>query len=116
MSVDRSVRKIRRIVPKDDVTLLEHYGDLITIQPASVMIIEDERGVYRFAQNQLYCWLLENGEVDLNSMCIAYQMGHFTLEEYMEFYRGIGYSLSGFEEIFGDVLWPEKEGEQGENE
>lgn len=43
--------------------------------------------------NQVY-----NGAVDLNG---ARSKGIFTLEEYMKFYMGMGYSLSGFGDVFG---------------
>lgn len=78
-------QRIKRIVPRDDKVLLAHYADLMATQPPDAVVIEDDSGIYRWKAND------------------------FSLEDYMEFYRGMGYSLSGFIEIFGDKLWPEKE-------
>lgn len=74
-------------------------------------VVEDDQGVYRFRAKDLILWAVDHGGVNLNSMCIAFQQGAFSLEEYMEFYRGLGYSLCGFIDIFGEHLWPEEEGE-----
>jgi len=65
--------------------------------------IIDNQGVQRFQKNNLYGYLINSGMVDLNELSCAYQNGSFTREEYMEFYRGIGYSVSGFCDIFDDV-------------
>lgn len=59
-------------------------------------------GVLRYKESQLMSWLC--GHVNLNDMRIAYDRGKFSLGEYMQFYRDIGYSLCGFEEIFGEEL------------
>lgn len=57
--------------------------------------------VQRFPVNQLIRHLVDTKQVDLNNLCIDYQKGKFTLEEYQQFYMGMGYSVCGFEEIFG---------------
>jgi hypothetical protein len=41
------------------------------------------------------------GSVNLNDLWIDYYRGRFTCEELMKFYMGIGYSLSGYAEVFG---------------
>lgn len=66
------------------------------------MNIIDDKGVRRFPANSLYRHLVNIKQVDLNRLCLDYQKGKFTKEEYMDFYRGIGYSVCGFAEIFGD--------------
>jgi len=42
-----------------------------------------------------------DGAVDLNGLAIAAFQKKFPLEEYMKFYMGIGYSLCGYAEVFG---------------
>lgn len=96
---------IKRIVPHDDSVLVKDYSDLMEKMPPDVVIVEDMDGTYRFQPNKLIQWLVSQRGVDLNRMCMAYGQGRFTLEEYMEFYRGMGYSLDGFCEIFADKLW-----------
>ena len=102
--------RTEKILSKDDPELLEHYGNLVNYFP-NATFIEDESGVYRFKSNKLIRWLIDNAHecgrkcpVNLNSMAIAYDHGVFTLEEYMKFYQDLGYSLSGFMEIFGDEI------------
>ena len=108
------MQTIKRIVPHDDPVLVKDYSDLMEKMPADVIIVETEGGVYRFKENSLVCWLTtpvpptDNVLVDLNLLYIAYDRGAFTLEDYMAFYRDMGYSLCGFIEIFGSELWPEE--------
>lgn len=61
----------------------------------------DTDNVQRFPVNKLVRHLVDTKQVDLNSLCIDYQKGKFTLDEYREFYMGMGYSVCGFDEIFG---------------
>lgn len=63
--------------------------------------IIDENGTQRFPNNNLVRHLVDSKQIDLNNLCIDYQKGKFTLEEYQEFYRGLGYYVCGFDEIFG---------------
>lgn len=65
-------------------------------------VICDEAGVYRYKVNKLARWLAD--KVGLNDMWVAYFGGRFTQEEFMQFYRDIGYSLGGFEEIWAETL------------
>lgn len=101
----RKPMTVKRMIPHDDPVIVEHYADLLKTQPADVAIIETDDGVYRFQEDKLIRWTCDHG-VSLNDMCVAFQRGHFSLEEYMRYYRGLGYSLSGFAEVFGDHLWP----------
>lgn len=41
------------------------------------------------------------GRIDLNQLRVDFDRNLFTLEEYMKFNMGLGYSLAGFTEIFG---------------
>lgn len=67
-------------------------------------IIRDKNGVIRYQANRLVKWLFDSGNLDLNAMRVAYIYGAFSKEEYMQFYRDLGYSLSGFEEVFSEEL------------
>lgn len=110
-----------RTVPHDEARLVEHYSDLMEAL-GWPEVVEDDRGVYRFAANRLFRWMTEATDgsnpdprslsfdpprphrVSLNDMAIGFQRGAFSLEEYMAFYRGLGYSLDGFIEVFGERL------------
>lgn len=59
-------------------------------------------GILRYEPNRLVQWLRDH--VDLNDMWIAFERGAFPQEEFMQFYRDIGHTLAGSEEIWGDVL------------
>lgn len=98
---------MKRIVPRDDPIIVEHYADLMKTQPNHAVVIEDDDGTYRFQGDPLIRDLVTTKRVDLNQMCIDFQRGLLPLESYMAFYRGLGYSLSGFVEVFGDHLWPD---------
>ncbi len=93
-----------RIVPRDDPVLVQHYADLLATQPADAVIVETPDKVYRFQSDPLLMYLHVSHKIDLNRMCMHHQKGVLSLSDYMRYYRGIGYSLSGFIEIFGDSL------------
>lgn len=61
--------------------------------------IIDNDGVQRFKVNKLFDRLYKSGRIDLNQLAIDYQRGLFTQEEYLHFYLGLGYSVSGFSEL-----------------
>ena len=63
-----------------------------------------KNGVQRFSYNKLYRHLVDSGQVDLNKLSRDYQEKKFTLKEYMEFYRGLGYSVCGYLDIFRDKI------------
>jgi len=67
-------------------------------------VVEDDDGVLRYRENKVVSWLRESRNQCMNEIAVMHQRGMFTLEDMMEFYRLIGYSLSGFEEI-----WHEKD-------
>ena len=79
-------------------------GDRIVIlvngEPVETVI--DNHGTQRFIENEAVAWLLDTGQIDLNRMFLAFHRGHFSLEAYMEFYMSLGYTVCGFEEIFGE--------------
>lgn len=102
--------EIKRVVKRYDQVLRTEYGDLMK-KLDWPPVVEDSAGVYRFQPNALFRWSVDEGGLDLNRMAMAYGQGKFTLEEYMEFYRGLGYSLCGFMEIFAEHLGPEEDEE-----
>ena|SRR3989344_2408868 len=72
-------------------------GDIIIVKvgnkPYETVI--DDKGVQRFKVNKLFRHLNDVMRVDLNKLSIYYQRGLFTQEEYLHFYMGLGYSVSG---------------------
>lgn len=82
--------------------------------------MKDEHGTLRYKANPLVRWLTDRmGDSHehhwmirredapcptLNSMAVAFAQGAFPLADYMQFYRDMGYSLSCFEEVFGEAL------------
>ncbi len=72
---------------------------LVNGEPVETYV--DEHGVQRFVPNGVITYLFENDQLDMNEIFKAFTKDEFTLEAYQEFYQGMGFSLSGFEEIFG---------------
>ena len=94
---------IKRIIPVEEVASKPHYADIAEAFP-NATYIEDEHGTWRFKRDTLVDWLLETKQVDLNRMAIDFENGSFSGDDYMQFYQGIGYSLSGFCECFPDSI------------
>jgi len=63
-------------------------------------VITDDSGTKMFRPNRIVCLLKETGQFDLNMLWRLYESGLFTEEEMREFYQLIGYSVSGYYEIF----------------
>ena len=61
------------------------------IQP----LVKDERGIVRFKKNNIVCYLLDNGGLDLNQIAML----DFSQEDHEQFAQLIGYSLGGFGEL-----------------
>lgn len=77
--------------------------------------IIDQDGVQRFKINTLFHYLLNSGMVDMSRLADGFQQGSFTQAEYLAFYMGIGYPVSGLAELsfFEDLkienpLWQQK--------
>ncbi len=71
----------------------------------------DDGGIQRFPRNNLLSYISDRGQI-MNELAAAYGEGKFTIDEYMQFYRDIGYSVGGFGEVFDEVnienpLWEE---------
>lgn len=74
-------------------------------------IIEDENGVLRYEANPVVQWVVDREQTKpalarylLNDMAIAHSGGRLPLAPYMQWYRDMGYSLAGFDEVFGSKV------------
>lgn len=59
-------------------------------------------GIEGFRGNGLVRYVLSNSEIGLDELWTLYKSGLTTEEEIKEFYQLIGYSLTGYHEIFPD--------------
>lgn len=66
-----------------------------------VLTVIDDHGTQRFPQSDILRYLVDSDLVNLNDLAIAFHHEQFDAESYQQFYMDIGYSVSGFEEIFG---------------
>lgn len=74
---------------------------LVNGQPVDTIV--DDNGTQRFIENEVVGWLFDSGQLDMEKMFLAFSRGHqFSLDSYMEFYMSLGYTLGGFEEVFGE--------------
>lgn len=62
------------------------------------VVIENEHGTWRWKKNRLMDFIENN--ISLNELVIALHRKHFSIEEFVKFNMQIGYSLSGFCELF----------------
>ncbi len=97
-------------VARDALTAEERdtYEDLLAVFPHAELEREattgNIRGVLRFKTNGIIRWLVDSGHVSLNNLSVDVDGGRFTIDDHMEFYQGLGYSLGGFLEIFGEEV------------
>lgn len=63
-------------------------------------IIKTEN-IERFEPNRIVRLLLDTGKINLNEIWVMYGNDLFTIDELKEFYQLIGYTVSGYDEIFG---------------
>ena|SRR5271157_2678338 len=97
--------KTKNAALRADKKVQEWYGDLLA--ESDHPIYKDPDGTIRWVPNNLHRWIadayyhgIEPYGGILNHMAVAYGQGLFSIKEYKEFYRGIGYSLGGFSEVF----------------
>lgn len=98
--------KDRRLIPLEEVLASGEYDDMVELARIFNHGIEDVDGVWRWQSNKLIRLITNHenytvGMVDLNCLWAAFYDGKFTCEELMKFYMGMGYSLCGFGEVFG---------------
>jgi hypothetical protein len=67
-------------------------------------LVTDGDGIERFKQNRVISYLLKFGIIDLNDLFSMYQIGLFERLEMEELYQLIGYSVSGYYEIWGEEV------------
>lgn len=107
-----------RVVDLAEVRRFPDYSPLADLAEIfNHEIIEDDRKIWRWKHNVLVCYLFSGdcpfveglpvhpgqrrrGYIDLNGLFVDLYAGKFSLEEYVKFYMGLGYSLSGFLELF----------------
>ena len=65
-------------------------------------VVLDSHGVLRYEANTATRWACDHS--DLNELWMAFYRGEIALWDLVEFYRDIGYSLQGFDEIWGERL------------
>lgn len=58
----------------------------------------DPDGVERYKEKPLMRWLCDR--IGLNDIWLAFRRGDFSRDELKQFYRDIGYSLAGFDEVW----------------
>lgn len=94
--------KILKLIPKRKQAqvkkfVLENYADVITTNHPIVVARQHSSLVY-FAEDPLFAYLHE--KINLNDLWKAYHTGRWDRKSMMRYYRGIGYSLGGFAEVF----------------
>jgi hypothetical protein len=65
-------------------------------------VITDPNGILRYQAKPLAQWLCN--QTTHKAIWKAYEQNQFSRDELMQFSRDIGYSLTGFQEIWGEVL------------
>jgi len=94
-------------VPHDDPVLVEHYKDILQLFPQAE-IIRDKDETLRFRRNKVIDYVVQCSHdiplIDLNQIGRLYHSGLFSVHDVMEYYMLMGYSLCGFEEVFGNEM------------
>lgn len=73
----------------------------ITVDRRKRKTIIDSDRVQRFVSNKLITHLVASQQINLNRLNDDFEKGLFELSEIKNFYMDRGYSVIGFEEIFG---------------
>ena len=63
-----------------------------------------KNGERRFKRNRIVRMLLDGIQMDMNKIWQLYESNIFTKEEIQEFYQIIGYSIQGYNDIFGENI------------
>lgn len=87
-------------VEYEDIPDKESITILVNGEPKATYL--DEHGVQRFVPGGVIVFLFENNQIDMNRLFLAFMADEFTLEDYQEFYQDLGFSVCGFEEVFGE--------------
>ena len=118
----------KRTIPREEYEG-KGYADLAELAVIfNHEVVEDKHGTWRWRANLMTSWLADHGpfytpsslsdiadgkspysrhskenrgSLSMNNLWEDFHNGMFTLEEFMKFYMQIGYSLSGYCEVFG---------------
>lgn len=110
------------LLSHDDPILVNNYAEIVSCFPQA-QIIRNDDGIVRFRENKLMRFFCDAGKGEmvsfdpykeapaefsgaptLNDIVKKYYNGSFSMEELMLFYQDIGYSLSGYLDIFGEEI------------
>jgi len=64
----------------------------------------DQHGVQRYKNKPIMRWL--GDAINLNDMWVAFQQGAFAENEFRQFYHDIGYSVTGFDDVWAEASSP----------
>lgn len=90
-----------KIIPRTEITE-PTYVEILEREPHDHVIIKDDHGTLRWLQDDDVSLKFDTGELDLNSFLARWReigIGKNS-EEYRLLYRNLGYSLSGYWEVF----------------
>jgi hypothetical protein len=107
-----------KTISKEEIRELGHYNDVLeflylcNINP---IFIKDDNNVIRFKGNKIMRYLIDYHREETHKVNNSHNQGlniiwsescvkNYTLREFVELYIGIGYSLCGFVEVFGDYM------------
>ena len=80
----------------------DHIAILVDGSPVETVI--DELGTQRFLQNSVIDWLFKSGQLDINRLWVDFYITpecEVTRNGLIEIYQALGYSVCGFEEVWG---------------
>ena len=83
-------------------TTREDYAELDDESKSCPLVI-DEHGTVRFKRNRVIDGAFDAGLLDLNGIWENMVTNNLPMEDMMQLYRMLGYSLSGFMEVFIDT-------------
>lgn len=97
-----------KTIPWDDPKLIENYPDIVDrYSKSAAIVIEDSDGIWRFKSNDIVRHIIDNYKI-LNDLWVAFHDNKYSLEDMEVFYQQMGYSLSGFLDIFYENWHPEE--------
>lgn len=89
-------------LPVNKNELPEHFQFQASLSDHPIVLV---KGGERLGEHYRYKQTIENKyEIDLNELWREYHAGKYTREWMMQYYRDIGYSLNGYDEVWGAVL------------
>jgi hypothetical protein len=92
-----------REVDKSEVPSCYYGQTLISDHPVVVHDNPDDGRLF-YKANTVMKWLRIQHKIDLNALWEAFHAGFVKEADLMQFYRDIGYSLGGFDELFGEAI------------